>query len=112
MRHFEVRLTARAEDDIRETYDYIKRHGPADPDDWKAGLAGKLSSLEEFPTWAPLAPESEHTREEIRQILYGPFRVLFLVRNDVVYVLTVRHGAREFLRPRETENLRSEAGES
>lgn len=46
--------------------------------------------------------ESQEFDEDIRQMLYGKrphiYRVLFVVRGDVVYVLHVRHGARTSFR--------------
>jgi len=98
---YNVELSARAEADVREIYQYVREHGPANPDRWKAGLAAKLASLEKLPESCGLAPENEHTQATIRQRLYGPFRILFIVRGNTVYVLTVRHGARRFLEPDE-----------
>lgn len=96
---YNVELSEQAEADVREIYRYIRKHGPANPDRWKAGLADKFASLEALPESCGLAPENEHTEATIRQRLYGPFRILFVVREGTVYVLTVRHGARGFLEP-------------
>lgn len=98
---YNVELSGQAEADVREIYRYIRKHGPASPDRWKAGLADKFASLEKLPESCGLAPENEHAEAIIRQKLYGPFRVLFIIRNSTVYVLTVRHGARGFLDPSE-----------
>jgi hypothetical protein len=38
-----------------------------------------------------------------RQLLYGDFRILFTVGEDVVRVLHVRHGARRLMTPDELE---------
>lgn len=96
---YSVELSEQAETDIREIYRYIREHGLADPDRWKAGLAERFASLEKLPEFCGLAPENEHTQVTIRQKLYGPFRILFVIRENTVYVLTVRHGARGFLEP-------------
>ena len=49
-----------------------------------------------FPTRCGIAPESEKSGEEIRQLLYGKrphvYRILFIVRQDVVYVLHIHTG--------------------
>lgn len=52
------------------------------------------------PAGSPLRT-NEHTQATIRQKLYGPFRILFIIRENKAYVLTVRHGARTFLDPDE-----------
>ena len=59
MTKYWVELSARAEADIRESYDHIREHGPANPDLWKAGLNGKLGSLETMPERCGLAPEND-----------------------------------------------------
>jgi plasmid stabilization system protein ParE len=68
-------------------------------------LEQKLASLETLPEACSFAPENEHTQFTIRQLLYGPFRILFEMQGSKVYVLTVRHGARLFLSPDEIESL-------
>ncbi|QDT91475.1 type II toxin-antitoxin system RelE/ParE family toxin [Gimesia algae] len=91
---FRVELSQRAEADIKSAFAYIRKQGPADPRDWKAGLEQKLAGLETFPEACGLAPENEFVKVEIRQALYGPFRIVFTIREQIVYVLTVRHAAR------------------
>ena len=56
MMPYTVELSHQAEADVREIYTYICEHGPAHPDDWKAGLDQKLASLETFPVACGFAP--------------------------------------------------------
>jgi plasmid stabilization system protein ParE len=102
---YRVELSARAEADIKEAYAYIREHGPANPDDWKSGLEEKLASLETMPERFGLAPESNLANVAIHQTFYGNFRILFTVREQRVYVVTVRHGARRFLRRKDLRDL-------
>ena len=37
---------------------------------------------------------SEFDRHELREVIVGSYRVIHLVENDVVFILTVHHGAR------------------
>ncbi len=64
---------------------------------WFNGLVDAIEGLVEFPARWPKAPESAEFAEPVRQLLYGTaphvYRVLFIVRGHVVYVLHVRHGA-------------------
>ena len=94
---YQVRLSAQGEADICKIYQYILEHGPANPDAWKAGLEEKLAILEQSPETCGFAPENEYTDAAVRQKLYGPFRILFVIAEKTVHVLTVRHGARRFL---------------
>ena len=56
------------------------------------------------PHRCPRAAESENFAKEIRELLHGraklgKYRILFEIRNDTVYVLYVRHSARDELQP-------------
>jgi plasmid stabilization system protein ParE len=102
---FRVNVPDQFWSDADEIYDYIRKHGPADPDKWFLGLEKELRSLEEFADWKFFAPENEYAREEILQILYGPFRILYVLRGNVAYVLTIRHGARRFLSKAQIDRL-------
>ena len=101
MTQYKVELSAQAEADVGEIYQYIRQHGPANPDRWKIGLDRKLASIETFAEAYSFAPENEYTQLAIRQLLYGPFRILYEVQESSVFVLTVRHGARQFIEPEE-----------
>ncbi|QDV21470.1 Plasmid stabilization system protein [Gimesia panareensis] len=102
---YQVELSRQAETDIRKIYTYIREHGPADPKAWKKGLASKLAHLEQFPEACSLALENDFTPQEIRQTFYGPFRILFTIREPFVFVATVRHAARLELKPDELDKL-------
>jgi plasmid stabilization system protein ParE len=102
---YRVEVTDRASGDIRGYYLYIAQHGPANPDSWIDGLEKTLELLEVFPQRCGIAPESRHARVEIRQTFYTGFRILFAIREDVVLVLHVRHGAA--LMTRKEEGTRS-----
>ena len=51
------------------------------------------------------APENQDTKIEVRQLLYGRYRILYTVRGSVVFVLTVRHGARQLMTAEELETI-------
>ena len=51
------------------------------------------ATLEAFPGRCRLAPENGPFEFEIRQLLYGNYRLLFTVRDDTVVILHVRHRA-------------------
>lgn len=102
---YRVELSARAEADVKEAYAYIRAHGPANPNQWKAGLEEKFASLESMPQRFGLAPESSFAKVDIHQSFYTNFRILFTVREQCVYIVTVRHGSRQFLRPADIRDL-------
>ena len=68
---------------------------------WVRGIRAKMATLRTNPQRCPVDPDSEVYGEEVRVLLYGKRRgvprVLFTIRGDAVYVLTVRHSAQRSL---------------
>jgi plasmid stabilization system protein ParE len=93
----------RAERGAWDAYHWLAERAPEAAHRWYRELREAIESLATHPQRCPLAPENEHAAEEIRQLLYGRhrgvYRILFTVEADTVYVLTVRHGARQSLPP-------------
>jgi len=65
-------------------------------------LEKAVRSLAEFPRRCPLAPESAEIGLEVRQRIYGFYRLLFTLVDadddgdaDTVRILHVRHGAQQ-----------------
>ncbi len=97
--NFRVVTEPQAEDDITEAYLWIAERAPMNAVRWERGLEQAINSLETFPNRCAIAPESETFLMEIRQLLYGNYRILFTIQERTVHVLHVRHGAREYLSP-------------
>lgn len=96
-----VEITALADANLEEIYLRIRKDSPRRAAEWRKTLVKAAQTLERFPERCPLAPESG-SELEIRQLVYGAYRVLFTVAKDTVYVLHIRHGARQPLRSGET----------
>ena len=96
-----VEISALAEANLEEIYLRIGKDSPGRAAAWREGLLKAAQTLERFPRRCPLAAESG-AELEIRQLVYGAYRVLFTIAKDTVYVLHVRHGARQTLKPAET----------
>ncbi len=99
-----VEITAQAKSEVDAAYGWIRAEAPVRAAAWRQGLLDVAQTLERFPNRCPLAPESETLAQPIRQLLYGAYRILYMVEGDTVYVLHVRHGAREPLRPEDDED--------
>lgn len=102
---YQVELSRRAESDIEEAFLYIQERAPRNAVLWRDGLEAKLRVLERMPESFALAPENQDTTIEVRQLLYGRYRILYTVRGLTVFVLTVRHGARQFMAAEDLEAL-------
>jgi plasmid stabilization system protein ParE len=92
---YRVEITGPAEKNIEESHDWLQAESPAAAVRWIDGLRGAIESLTNFPRRCPLAPESADHAEEIRQPLYGRYRILFVIRKQRVFVLHLRHSSRD-----------------
>lgn len=76
---------------------------------WILRLQSSIARLETNPHRCPLAPETAEAKRELRHLLYGKkphiYRVIYEVdeRRQTVWLLTIRHGAREPLPHSELE---------
>ena len=92
---YTLEITFHAMEDIDQAYLFIREDSPANAETWKDGLMTAARTLAEFPRRCPFAPEARLLGQEIRQLLYGAYRILFMVTDDRVQILHVRHGARQ-----------------
>ena len=81
---------------MNNAYEWIAADSPGQAILWFNGLVEVSESLSTNPERCPRAPESNEVDREIRQLLYGKYRILFMIRDDTVYLLHVRHGARQY----------------
>ncbi len=95
----------RARRDLEEIVAYIQADSPVDATLWRQRLERKMQSLRTMPEGCAVAPENERTIREIRQLLHGRYRVLFTIDGTKVFVLTIRHGARQFLAGDELDSI-------
>jgi plasmid stabilization system protein ParE len=67
---FRVSLSPSAIADAESAYLWYKEQNQQFADAWFNDLAQAITSLENFPTRCPVAPESKDLEREIRQLLY------------------------------------------
>jgi plasmid stabilization system protein ParE len=95
---YRYRLTEPAIDDIRRYYDQIAGHSPNLAEKWYEKLFARFETLRSFPLSCPIAPESARFGEDVRHLILGKrqstYRILFVVRGDVVLILAVRRATR------------------
>ena len=99
--NFKVQITEQAATELDEVYEWIAADSPEQAVIWFNGLVEVSESLSTNPERCTRAPESNEIDREIRQLLYGKYRILFTIREDTVYLLHVRHGVRRYLSPEE-----------
>lgn len=102
---YRIELAATAKADIRRQTQWLRDQvSPAYAVKWLKGLYKAIDSVRTRPTRSPLASESDRYPEEIRELLHGgsrrhKHRIIFTLRKDIIYVLYVRHTARDALEP-------------
>ncbi|WP_204103179.1 MULTISPECIES: type II toxin-antitoxin system RelE/ParE family toxin [Spirulina sp. CCY15215] len=92
---FQVRISRKAEIEIEVAYEWLKKRNANTADRWFRGLMNKLATLQDKPQRCAFAIENEIFPEEVRQLLYGKrnnvYRILFVIRDDTVYIIHIRH---------------------
>jgi plasmid stabilization system protein ParE len=106
MTTYQIEPTDKALVDTGEAYFWINEQSQGAALRWYEGLLKAFRSLEKNPLRCPLAPESAFFEEEIRQLIYGKYRILFTVEDETAFVLRVRHSSQEYLRPEEDEGIK------
>jgi plasmid stabilization system protein ParE len=101
---YRIELAATAKADIQQQAQWLRdQASPAAADKWLAGLYEAIGTLQTRPLRCPVAAESDKFLEEIRELLCGrrkhKHRIIFTLRNDIVYVLSVRPTARGEIEP-------------
>jgi plasmid stabilization system protein ParE len=98
---YRIEVTEHAQQNADAAYEWLVQRG-FQASEWFDGLDEAIASLAELPMRCGLARESAEFDEPVRQLLYGKiphvYRVLFVVRTDIVYILHIRHRARQSLR--------------
>jgi len=80
--------------DVESIRDYIAQDSPLYAALVVQRLLGSVERLASFPGSGRVVPEIE--REEIREVIQQPFRIVYRLRGDQVEIATVFHAARRF----------------
>ena len=91
---YRVDITASAEADIVELWDYIAQENPDSATAFILRMEEQIGTLERFPARCPLIPENELLGTQYRQMVFGPYRTIFSIIASRVVILRVIHGAR------------------
>jgi plasmid stabilization system protein ParE len=98
-----VEITRVAASEVGRRYDDMAVRSVRAARRWRDGLLAAVEALAESPERCPQAPEVEWYGDGLRELYYGKrrntYRILFVVRGGVVYILRVRHGRQDFLGP-------------
>jgi plasmid stabilization system protein ParE len=90
-----VTLTTSAKQDVRSIVGWIQQRSPAGAESWYRRWLEILDRLGQWGDSMGVAPENEDHEETIRQVIFKtrhglPYRALFFVRDNDLFVLRVR----------------------
>ncbi len=91
---YRIEITEPAESNIEEAYDWIAADSEQAASRWIDGLLEQIETLSDMPDRCTVAPESEDHDVVIRQLFYSRYRILFYVREPMVFILHIRHASR------------------
>jgi plasmid stabilization system protein ParE len=100
---YQVILQPQAERDIQHQARWLveQSKSPSPALRWVRSIRSKIDTLKTSPLRCPVDPDSDAYGEEVRLLLFGKrskqFRILFVIRGEVIRVLTVRHAAQRSL---------------
>lgn len=79
---------------IRETAERIARDRPKAAERWVVKVFDSVRPLTTSPKRGRVVPEAG--REEIRELLFGKYRIIYKLEDDSISILTIRHCRRLF----------------
>ena len=83
-----------ADRQVDDAVEYIGHDEPIAALKWLERLLERVKALARFPDSGRMVPETQ--REDIREILVRPYRVMYRRRDDRVEIVAIRHASRAF----------------
>ena len=77
---------------VREAAQYIARDNPPAARTWAESVFDRVSQIAGFPTSGRVVPELG--RDDVRELIYGRYRIIYRIEEKAVLILTVRLGNR------------------
>ena len=75
---------------LREATEYIARDKPGAAERWVGSAFEAVGRFAELPHSGRVVPELG--RPDIREVIYGIYRIIYRVSPEAILVLTVQHG--------------------
>jgi toxin ParE1/3/4 len=93
----DVRITKGAEDDLEALDEYIATNRSSEAAEALLdAILDKIISLEHFPLRGPVCPELDRLGiQEFRQICHDPYRLIYRMVDNIVYVMIIADSRRD-----------------
>jgi addiction module RelE/StbE family toxin len=96
-----VHWTETAEDHLEAIYAYIARTSDAYALSMVDRLTHRSQQIAEFPLSGRRVPE--YDLDQVREVIEGPYRIIYHIKPEQIDVLAVLHGARDILRSEDAD---------
>lgn len=90
-----VHWTETAQGHLGAIHNYIAKDSPEYAKQMVDRLTRRSQQISEFPLSGRAVPEYE--LEKIREVIEGPYRIIYYIKSDQIDVLAVIHGAQNVL---------------
>ncbi len=91
-----IEWSARSRIDLQELKNYIGQDSPHYARRFIARIIASVENLAGFPDIGREVPEAEE-REDVRELIFQGYRIIYLRQPDRIYIVTVIHGSRDLL---------------
>jgi plasmid stabilization system protein ParE len=91
-----IEWSARSRTDLKELKNYISLDSPHYARRFVARIIASVEKLADFPDIGREVPEAEE-REDVRELIFQGYRIIYLHQADHIYIVTLIHGSRDLL---------------
>lgn len=108
--NFRLIILPQAKADVRRNAEWWAHHHSSEQAArWLDAVQSQMETIVDFPESHSLSAENDDFPYEIREKLVGlgsrpGYRAVFTIKDETIYVLTVRRGAEDVLRPDQVDS--------
>jgi toxin ParE1/3/4 len=89
-----IEWSRRARTDIQDLKAYIAKDSPYYARRFTERIIASVEKLAEFPKLGRAVPEAAG-RDDVRELIYQGYRIIYLTRPEGVFIVTILHGSRD-----------------
>ncbi|WP_103654389.1 type II toxin-antitoxin system RelE/ParE family toxin [Agarilytica rhodophyticola] len=91
MKRYRIEIKPTAENDLTQRYQQIAKESPENAVAWYITIIEGIEALDRLALRCPIAPEDIDIQRGVRHLIIGSYRILYLVEDETVKVLHIRH---------------------
>jgi len=89
-----IKWSRRARTDIRDLKAYIAKDSPYYARRFTERIIASVQKLTQFPKIGRVVAEADG-RDDVRELIYQGYRIIYLTRPEQVFIVTIVHGGRD-----------------